>query len=301
MRRLEIQSGMAGRWAGLVISTLRSAGPAAILLVGSVLVIHHAVTLGTLVGFAVVGAVGFGIGLQGFASALLSTAETLADVAADLRSSRRAIRCHRRTHRSSDGPGARRGGVRGSHLRLPVRTTRPALCDITLRVQPGQMVALVGPSGAGKTTLSNLVARFYDPQEGRVTIDGNDLRDVTLASVSSAVGLVLQDTFLFHATIRENLLVRPARRHRVRTRPRGARRRTRSGHRRSARGLRHRHRGPRSPTERRRAAAGRHRPGDPQGPGDPDPRRGDLPPRFDLGRSHPEGAGVFVRGSNRSW
>ena len=86
------------------------------------------------------------------------------------------------------------------------RGQRVALRDINLNILPGQMVALVGPSGAGKTTLSNLVARFYDPQEGRVTIDGHDLRGVTLASVSSAVGLVLQDTFLFHATIRENLL-----------------------------------------------------------------------------------------------
>lgn len=205
MRRLEIDSGMAGRWAGLVISTLRSAGPAAILLVGSVLVVHHVVTLGTLVGFAVVGAVGFGIGMQGLANAVLSAAATLPmwrrvfevlDEPSDVADSPSAVAL-----------GPVRGEVTLDNVTFAYRSgARAALRNVTLQVEPGQMVALVGPSGAGKTTLSNLVARFYDPQEGNVTIDGKDLRDVTLASVSSAVGLVLQETFLFHATLRENLL-----------------------------------------------------------------------------------------------
>ncbi len=205
MRLLEIESGMAGRWANLVITTLRSAGPVAILLVGSVLVIHHAVTLGTLIGFAVVGAVGFGSGLQGLAAALLSTAATLPMW-------RRIFEVLDEPSDVTDAPNAVampsvRGGVACEGVTFAYQSGhRPALRNINLRIEPGQLVALVGPSGAGKTTLSNLVARFYDPQEGSVTIDGNDLRDVTLASVSSAVGLVLQETFLFHATLRENLL-----------------------------------------------------------------------------------------------
>ena len=72
--------------------------------------------------------------------------------------------------------------------------------------QPGQMVALVGPSGAGKTSIANLLCRFYDPQQGAVAVDGMDLRQVSLASLRSQVGVVLQDTFLFNATVRENLL-----------------------------------------------------------------------------------------------
>jgi ATP-binding cassette subfamily B protein len=77
---------------------------------------------------------------------------------------------------------------------------------VSFDVEPGQLVALVGPSGAGKTTITSLIPRFYDPQEGRVRIDGRDLREVTLESVGEQVGMVFQDTFLFHATVRENLL-----------------------------------------------------------------------------------------------
>ncbi|MGH9029043.1 MAG: ABC transporter ATP-binding protein, partial [Acidimicrobiales bacterium] len=83
---------------------------------------------------------------------------------------------------------------------------RPALKEVSVRIEPGQLVALVGPSGAGKTTLSNLVARFYDPQKGRVLIDGHNLRELKLGSLSEAVGLVLQETFLFNSSLRENLL-----------------------------------------------------------------------------------------------
>jgi ABC-type multidrug transport system fused ATPase/permease subunit len=80
------------------------------------------------------------------------------------------------------------------------------LTDVNFEIEPGQMVALVGPSGAGKTSIANLLCRFYDPQRGSVTIDGIDLRDISLASLRSQVGVVLQDTFLFNATVRENLL-----------------------------------------------------------------------------------------------
>jgi ATP-binding cassette subfamily B protein len=79
------------------------------------------------------------------------------------------------------------------------------LTDVSLHVQPGQMVALVGPSGAGKTTMTALVSRLYDPTAGAVRIGGHDLRDVTLASISEAVGVVTQDAHLFHDTIGANL------------------------------------------------------------------------------------------------
>ena len=80
-----------------------------------------------------------------------------------------------------------------------------ALENISFHAKPGQLIALVGPSGAGKTTLTYLIPRLYDPTSGVIRIDGQDLRDVTLDSLSSAIGMVTQETYLFHDTIRTNL------------------------------------------------------------------------------------------------
>ena len=81
-----------------------------------------------------------------------------------------------------------------------------ALDRISFRAHPGQLVALVGPSGAGKTTLTYLIPRLYDPMTGRILLDGRDLRDVTLESLTAQIGMVTQETHLFHDTIRTNLL-----------------------------------------------------------------------------------------------
>ena len=80
------------------------------------------------------------------------------------------------------------------------------LHDMSLTVKPGELIALVGPTGAGKTTIVNLIARFYDPVSGQVLIDGQDISKVTLASLRSNIGVMTQDSFLFSGTIRENLL-----------------------------------------------------------------------------------------------
>ena len=80
------------------------------------------------------------------------------------------------------------------------------LKEVDLEVAPGEVVALVGPSGAGKTSLANLIMRFYDPAEGRVEVDGHDVREVTLHSLRSQIGLVPQETILFGGSLRENIL-----------------------------------------------------------------------------------------------
>ncbi|MCC6189512.1 MAG: ABC transporter ATP-binding protein [Anaerolineales bacterium] len=113
----------------------------------------------------------------------------------------------------SSAPGGRHAGAGDGTTTGPAGPGGPpsqaratALDNISFIAQPGQLVALVGPSGAGKTTLTYLIPRLYDPTGGRILLDGHDLREVTLASLITQVGMVTQETHLFHDTIRTNLL-----------------------------------------------------------------------------------------------
>ena len=83
---------------------------------------------------------------------------------------------------------------------------QPVLEGISFEAKPGELIALVGPTGVGKTTIASLIPRFYDPQRGEVLIDGHDLRGLTLRSLRSHIGMVLQDVFLFNGTVKENIL-----------------------------------------------------------------------------------------------
>ncbi|MEI4472512.1 ABC transporter ATP-binding protein [Frigidibacter sp. MR17.24] len=110
----------------------------------------------------------------------------------------------------ADAPAARpapglRGAVRFSGVGFAYDADRPVLSGIDLAVAPGETVAFVGASGAGKSTLLALVPRFYEPTEGRISIDGLDLAAMTLESLRSQIGLVSQDVFLFGGTLRENI------------------------------------------------------------------------------------------------
>ncbi len=97
------------------------------------------------------------------------------------------------------------GRVEYRNVQFSYEPGRPVLEDINLTARPGETVAIVGPTGSGKSTLIHLLPRFYDPDTGSVSIDGNDLRDVKVQSLRSQVGIVLQHTFLFGASIRENI------------------------------------------------------------------------------------------------
>jgi ABC-type multidrug transport system fused ATPase/permease subunit len=102
-------------------------------------------------------------------------------------------------------PASLRGEVVFDHVTFAYDANSPVLREVNFHVQPGQHVAVTGPTGGGKTTLVSLIPRFYDPTTGRVQIDGVDVRDFTLQALRQQIGFVLQDTVLFRGTIRDNI------------------------------------------------------------------------------------------------
>ncbi len=196
--------------------------------------------------------------------------------------------------RGRRGVPLRRRDLRARHLR--VRRPAGAGRRDASTCPAGRTVALVGHTGCGKTTLTNLIPRFYDPDEGRVLVDGLDVRDLKLASLRADIGIVNQDPFLFSASIADNIrLGRPEA-----TLDAGARggqgRAGRRVHRGAARRLRHRHRRARPHAQRRPAAAHRHRAGAGDGPAHPHPRRRHVQRgRGDRAQDPPRPAGGHVR------
>ena len=106
---------------------------------------------------------------------------------------------------SRAGAGVTRGEVAFEHVSFSYDPTRPLIEDLSLVASPGQTVAIVGPTGAGKTTLVNLVMRFYDVDAGRILLDGVDTATLSRQELRAQVGMVLQDTWLFEGTIRDNI------------------------------------------------------------------------------------------------
>ena len=205
IRRLSIRQSMVTRWYGMLGLVLMTLSPALLMFLGGYLVITGRTSLGTVISIVTI-----------LVSRLATSAGVLGSVQVEVLGS---LALFERVFRSLDEPADvadRRGAralaeVRGAIAFRDVTfvypgTARPALHDVSFEVEPGQLVALVGPSGAGKTTTTYLVSRFYDPARGAVCVDGVDLRDATLESLSAHLGIVFQDTFLFHASVRENLL-----------------------------------------------------------------------------------------------
>jgi ATP-binding cassette, subfamily B, bacterial len=204
---LEIRLAMVGRWFIGAINAMVIVGPALVWAGGAWLAMHGGLTIGTIVAFVA------------YFGRLYSPASALAGVQVQIVS---ALAVFERIFEYLDMPveggeetaDASAAAIELPHLRGAIAFrdvtfsydgARPVLQGLSFDVRPGQVVAFVGPSGAGKTTITNLVPRFYDPQSGAVLVDEIDVRAVTLASLRRDIGIVAQETYLFHDTIAANL------------------------------------------------------------------------------------------------
>lgn len=147
---------------------------------------------------------------HGFISPLRQLANIYNAIQAALAGAERVFEVLDTAPETEDGPGAFalnkvRGHVEFQAVDFSYETGHPIIKNMTLEAQPGQTIALVGPTGAGKTTITNLLTRFYDIDGGSIRIDGHDLRDIRRADLRRQLGLVLQDTFMFADTVMENI------------------------------------------------------------------------------------------------
>src|SRR5215211_1064167 len=230
LAELQVRQSMAGRGFFAVVQAFFSVTPAAVYLVAGILIAHgdgDAISAGTIVAFTA---------LQ---TRVLFPVGSLLQVSTEIQSSlalfERVFQYLDLEHDIVDAPDAIelprervRGAVRFEHVffRYEEPTLPPALADaanaegngaaprprlwtledVTFEIEPGQLAAIVGPSGAGKTTTAYLVPRLYDVVEGSVSIDGHDVRELRLSSLADLIGMVTQETYLFHASVRRNLL-----------------------------------------------------------------------------------------------
>lgn len=203
--RLQVRQNMVGRWFVMFIGLFSTLGPALVYLVGGLEV------MGQIPGHVSVGEIVAFVTLLG---RLYPPASQLMNVWVDVQGSAslfdRIFEVFDEQPEITDRPGAIAlppvaGHIAFDHVDFAYVPNRPALRDVSFEVQPGQLVALVGPSGAGKTTVTTLIPRHYDVTGGAVRIDGHDVRDVKLYSIGENLGMVTQETYLFHASLRDNI------------------------------------------------------------------------------------------------
>jgi ATP-binding cassette subfamily B protein len=242
VRDLGVQRAAAGSGFAAIVGLISAVGTALVYGLGGYYVIQGAFTIGTIVAFGAYLGNLYGA-LQGLSNAPVEFAASMAsfervfevvDLSVDIPERPGAVTLHDvrgeiefdgvsfryetgdlnllsdvRRYGSMDSVRAVLSGAEagtGDEEAAPRSQARSiALDQVSFRATPGQLVALVGPSGAGKTTLTYLIPRLYDPGAGCIRLDGHDLRDVTLASLSGQIGMVTQETYLFHDTIRTNL------------------------------------------------------------------------------------------------
>ena len=202
---LELRSQLAGRWRMASLSVIFAAIPAIIYLAAGLPVTAGTVTIGTLIAFTTLQNSLFRP-LTGLLNTSVSVISSLAlfarifeylDLPVEVDDPARPVEVDPAT-----SPGM--SGSTGVSFAYP-GADRPAVSGIELDVPAGSTLALVGETGSGKTTLASLMARLYDPTEGSVSVDGIDLRELRLTDLAAVVGVVSQETYLLHTTVRENL------------------------------------------------------------------------------------------------
>ncbi|MCL2747516.1 MAG: ABC transporter ATP-binding protein/permease [Oscillospiraceae bacterium] len=184
------------------VTFVTSIGTVAVLLAGPILALHYGMAISTMVGFLLY--------LNLLYTPVSQLAQLVEDVQLALAGAERVFGVLDTEPSIRDEPGAREcgrltGRLRFDHVSFSYEDGLKVLDDISFEVRPGEMIALVGPTGVGKTTISALISRFYDPDEGTITMDGIDLRDMTLSSLRNQLSLVLQDVFLFNGSVGENI------------------------------------------------------------------------------------------------
>jgi ATP-binding cassette subfamily B protein len=202
---LELRSQLAGRWRMASMSIIFAAIPAVIYLAAGLPVTAGVMTIGTLVAFTTLQNNLFRP-ITGLLSTGVSVISSLALFARIFEYLDLPVDIEDPVHPAEIDPAQVTGHVRlvGVGFTYP-GADRPALTGIDLDVPAGSTLALVGETGSGKTTLASMIARLYDPTSGSVRIDGTDIRDMRLADLAAVVGVVSQETYLLHTTVRENL------------------------------------------------------------------------------------------------
>src|SRR5712691_245042 len=202
---LELRSQLAGRWRMASLSVIFAAIPAIIYLTAGLPVTAGAVTIGTLIAFTTLQNTLFRP-LTGLLNTSVSVISSLALFARIFEYLDLPVEVGDPVRPAEVDPARVTGHVRvaGVSFTYP-GAARPALSGIDLDIPAGSTLALVGETGSGKTTLGALIARLYDPTSGSVRIDGTDIRDMRLTDLAAVVGVVSQETYLLHTTVRENL------------------------------------------------------------------------------------------------
>ena len=202
---LELRSQLAGRWRMASLSIIFAAIPAIIYLAAGLPVTAGAISIGTLIAFTTLQNSLFRP-LTGLLNTSVSVISSLALFARIFEYLDLPVDVDEPAHPVTIDPVQVTGHVRVEDVSFAYPgADRPALAGIDLDVPAGSTLALVGETGSGKTTLASLIARLYDPSSGSVRIDGIDIRDMRLADLAAIVGVVSQETYLLHTTVRENL------------------------------------------------------------------------------------------------